>query len=70
VLLGLQVDLCLLLAAFLFLFLFRAESAAYASSQARGPIGAATAHLCHSHSNTRSKIHLRPTPQLMAMPDP
>ena len=36
----------------------------------RGPIGAVVAGLHHSHSNARSKPHLRPTPQLMAMPDP
>ena len=39
-------------------------------SQARGPIGAAAAGLHHSHSNTRSKPHLRPTPQLTATLDP
>ena len=38
---------------------------AYVGSQARGWIGAAaTGHI------TRSELHLRPTPQLMAMPDP
>ena len=42
---------------------------AYGSSQARGWIGAATAGLCHSHSNVGSKPHLRPTPQLAAMSD-
>ena len=37
---------------FLFLFVcFRAASAAYGSSQARGLIGAAAASLRHSHSN-------------------
>ena len=49
---------------FLFL-LFRA----YGGSQARGPIGAVAARLRQSHSNTRSKPHLQPTPQLMATPD-
>ena len=55
-----------------FFFLFRASPAAYGGSQARGPIGAAATGLHHSHSNsnTRSELHLRPTPQLMAMPDP
>ena len=43
---------------------------AYAGSQARGPIGAAAAILHHSHSNTGSEAHLRPTPQLTATPDP
>ena len=31
----------------------------------RGRIGAAVAGLNHSHSNTRSKSHLRPMPQLV-----
>ena len=44
---------------------------AYASSQARGQIGAVAASLCHSHSNVGSKPSLQPTPlQLVAMPDP
>ena len=41
-----------------------------ASSQARGPIRAVAAGLCHSHSNARSESRLQPTPQLMATPDP
>ena len=49
---------------------FRATPTAYGSSQARGSIGAGAASLHHSHSNTRPKLCLRPTPQLMAMPDP
>ena len=36
--------------------------------RARGRIGARAAG--HSHSNARSEPHLRPTAQLMAMPDP
>ena len=32
------------------------------SSQARGPIGAVAAGLHHSHSDTRSKSRLQPTP--------
>ena len=51
-------------------FFFRATPAAYGCSQARGPIGAKTAGLHHSHSNARSESCLRPTPQLRAMPDP
>ena len=43
-------------AIFFFFFLFRAAPEAYGGSQARGPIG--------------SEPHLRPTPQLMAWPDP
>ena len=46
----------------LFLFfsflLFRAALAAYASSQARGQIGAAAAGLYHSHSNRVFEPHL------------
>ena len=35
-----------------------------------GQIGATAASLCHSHSNTGSEPHLRPTPQLRATLDP
>ena len=55
---------------FFFFFLFRATDVAYGDSQARGQIGAMAAGLHHSHSNTGSELHLRYTPQLMAMPDP
>ena len=51
-------------------FLFRAAPAACGSSQARGQIWAAAASLHHSHSNTGSEPHLRPIPQLVAMPNP
>ena len=54
----------------IFFLLFRATPMAYASSQARGQIGASAAGLCHNNSTVGSKMHLRPTPQLMAMPDP
>ena len=57
----------------LFVFLnglFRAAPAAYGNSQARGQIGAMAASVHHSPSNTGSEPRLRPTPQLMAMPDP
>ena len=53
-----------------FFFFFNAIPAAHGSSQTRGQIGAAAAILCHSHSNTRFKPHLQPTPQLVAMPHP
>ena len=43
-------------------------SAAYGSSRARGPIRAAPARLCCSHSNTRSEPHLQA--MLPAAPDP
>ena len=55
---------------FLWLLSFRAASAACGGSQARGPIRAVAAGLHHSHSNARSELHLRPTPQFMATPDP
>ena len=56
---------------FIYLFrLFRAEPLAYGNSQARGPIRAIAAGLCHSHSNTRSEPCLQHTPQLTAMLDP
>jgi len=50
--------------------LFRAKPAAYLSSQARGQIRAAAASLHQSHRNAGSELHLRPTSQLTAMPDP
>ena len=53
-----------------FICLLRAAPAAYGVSQARGPIQAVAASLCHSHSNARPKRHLRPISQLMAMLDP
>ena len=44
---------------FFFVFcLFRAAPAAYAGSQARGPIGAVAAGLLHSHSNAESELQL------------
>ena len=39
---------------------------AYGGSQARGPVGAVSVALHHSHSNMGSELHLQPTPQLMA----
>ena len=45
-----------------FSYYFRATLTACGSSQARGPIRAIAADLCHSHSNTRSELCLlRPT---------
>ena len=55
---------------FFFFGLFRAAPMAYEGSQARGQIGAVASALCHSHSNTGSKLHLQHTPQLTAMLDP
>ena len=56
---------------FFCLFAFsRAAPVAYGGSQARGLMGAVATSLCQSHSNTESKPHLQPTPQLTATPDP
>lgn len=44
---------------------------AYGGSQVpRDQIGAVGAGLHHRHSTLGSEPHLRPAPQLMAMPDP
>ena len=55
---------------YLYFFLFRATPWAYGGSQARGLIGATAAGLHHNQSNVRSKPHLWPIPQLMAILDP
>ena len=53
------VDCCTSTFFFFFVFcLFMAAPMAYGGSQARGPIGAIAAGLCHSHSNTGSESHL------------
>ena len=54
---------------FVVVVLFRAAPKAYGGSQARGPIGATAAGLCHSHSSARSKPGMQPTPQITAMLD-
>ena len=51
-----------------FFLFFTATPAAYGSSRARGQIGTAAAGPCSSHRNTRSKPHVWPTPQFMAIP--
>ena len=48
----------------------KAAPAAYGRSQAKHRIRAVVAGLCQSQSNTGSKPHLQPTPQLTATPDP
>ena len=54
-----------------FFFVFsRATAMTYGGSETRGLIRAVTTSQHQSHSNVGSKPHLRPTPQLMAMPDP
>ena len=35
-----------------------------------GQIGATAVSLHHSYSNVGSELHLQPTQQIMAMPDP
>ena len=63
--------LCIFYHNLLLLFcLFRAMLLACESFQARGQIGAAAATLHHSHSNLGSELHLLPTPELTATPDP
>ena len=51
-------------------YFFRAAPMAHGGSQDRGPTGVVAFSLCHSHGNSGSKLCLRPTPQLTAMPDP
>ena len=58
------------LSLFFFFLLLRAAPVAYGSSQARDRIRTLTASLCQSHNNPSAKIHLPPTPQIMATPDP
>ena len=55
---------------FYFICLFRAAPAAHGGFQARGPIGAVAASLCHSHSNIGYEPRLRAIPQFTATPDP
>ena len=47
---------------FVFLPLLGPLPVAYGGTQARGQIGATTANLHQSHSNTGSELRLRPTP--------
>ena len=53
----------LLIKNFLSFFFFRATPTAYGGSQARGPIGAVSADLHQSYSNSGSELGLPPTPQ-------
>ena len=43
---------------------------AHGGSRASGLVRATAASLHQSHSNARSEPRLRPTPQVMAMPNP
>ena len=65
-----QIFIFILFNSFIYLLLFRATPSAYVGSQVRGPTGATDAGLHHRHSNIKSKLHLRPTPELMATLDP
>ena len=49
---------------YLFIYFIVAPQTACGSSQARGQVRAAAAGLYHSHSNTRSQLHLRPISRL------
>ena len=52
-------------------FLFsRVALTASGGFKARGLIGVVATGLCQRHSNAGSELHLQPTPQLTAMPDP
>ena len=53
-----------------FIFFLMATTAAHGSCQARCLIGATASGLCHSHSNTGSELHLRPTLLHVEMLDP
>ena len=55
---------------FFFFCLFRTTPMAYGGFHTSHLIGASTASLHHSHSNARSKPHVQPTPQLMAVANP
>ena len=55
---------------FFFFCLFRTAPVTHGSSLTRVKIRVVAAGLHHSHSKTRSELRLRPTPQLMAVPDP
>ena len=55
---------------FFFLVFSRAAPVAYGGSHARGLIRAVATSLSHSHSKEGSEPHLRPTPQLTAVPAP
>ena len=63
-------DLSRVSSIFLFLCLFKTVAMAYGCSQTRHQIRASASGLCHSRSNSGSKLHLHPTPQLMTMPYP
>ena len=49
---------------------FRAETTACGSSQARDRMGTTAVGLHHSHSSLGSELHIQPTAQLTATPDP
>ena len=57
-------------ASFFLFFFFKAEPAAYGGFWARGQIGVVANSLSKSHTNSGSQLHLQPTSQLTATPNP
>ena len=55
---------------FFFSFFFMDEPLAYRNSWASKSNWSHSHGLCHSHSNAVSELHLRPRPQIAAIPDP
>ena len=55
---------------FLFVFVFLGPHPCHMEVPRLRVESAAAASLHHRHSNARSEPYLRPTPQLMATPDP
>ena len=51
-------------------YFFSVVPVAYVKALARALNGAVAAGLYHSHGNARSKLHLQPVPQLVAMLHP
>ena len=66
----LQIQLAYLAVSIISFLFLRAVPMVYGNSQAGGSVRAAAAGLHHSPSNTGSEPGLRPTPQLLATPDP
>ena len=55
---------------FIYFCIFRDAPMGYSGFQARDPIRAVAVALHYSHSKVESELRLRPTPQLIAMPNP
>ena len=65
-----SLEKCLFRFPVFYFLVFRAAPTACGGSQARGQTGATAVGPHHSHSNAWIELHLQPTPQLTAMPDP